>query len=156
MAFDPPSASPECHHGQLRRQCNVCELEADVTRLIAERDAALSGKEDMRHAIITWKEIATKAKSERDAAVERTMLEAKAHNAARARISELEGAGDSLAVGLLDAHARVSRLEAALREMQPMIHTSHGGRIEDCFWVPCRIIVAALSPAPPTNEVDHG
>lgn len=28
----------DCKHGQLARSCNICELEAEVTRLQAEND----------------------------------------------------------------------------------------------------------------------
>ena len=46
----------ECDHGSLRRQCRICELEAEVARLTEERDKARSAWSDLRDEM-TYAEI---------------------------------------------------------------------------------------------------
>ena len=108
-----PNGRDECEHGSLRRKCLICELQAEIARLTAERDEswrlALS---ESAHRI--------EAEKERDGAraeVERLHPALRLHveqlqellGASREEVRRLREAGDALLDAILTLAERAAR-----------------------------------------------
>ncbi len=44
----------DCEHGQLRRQCNICDLEEEITTLKAEREKLVAVLREVRVEISAY------------------------------------------------------------------------------------------------------